>query len=48
VPDAQDMGGVAYFAHIVGFVLGMLLIGLFGGFGRPRLRQPPPPWWTER
>jgi len=48
VPDAQDMGGVAYFAHIGGFVLGMLLIGLFGGFRRQRQRQPPPPWWTER
>ena len=48
VPDAQDMGGVAYFAHIGGFVAGMLLIGLFGGFRRPRLREPPPPWWAQR
>lgn len=48
VPDAQDMGGVAYFAHIGGFVLGMLLIGIFGGFRKPRLREPPPPWWMER
>ena len=48
VPDAQDMGGVAYFAHIGGFVMGMLLIGLFGGFRRPRRREPPPPWWYER
>ena len=48
VPDAQDMGGVAWFAHIGGFVLGMILVGVFGGFRRPRLREPPPPWWTER
>jgi membrane associated rhomboid family serine protease len=31
VPDAQDMGGVAYFAHIGGFVAGMILILLLGG-----------------
>ena len=37
VPDAQDMGGVAYFAHIGGFVAGMLLILLMGG----RRRSPP-------
>lgn len=48
VTDAQDMGGVAYFAHIGGFVAGMLLIMPFGGFSRPRPRQPPPPWWAER
>ena len=48
VTDAQDMGGVAYFAHIGGFVAGMVLIGLFGGFGRPRRREPPPPWWAQR
>ena len=48
VRDAQDMGGVAYFAHIGGFVAGMALIGLFGGFSRPRRREPPPPWWAQR
>jgi membrane associated rhomboid family serine protease len=48
VKDAQDMGGVAYFAHIGGFVAGMGLIGLFGGFRRPRQPQPPPPWWAQR
>jgi rhomboid family protein len=48
VTDAQDLGGVAYFAHIGGFVAGMLLIVLFGGFGKARRRQPPPPWWAER
>ncbi len=31
VRDAQDMGGVAYFAHIGGFVAGMLLILALGG-----------------
>lgn len=48
VTDAQDVGGVAYFAHIGGFVAGMLLIVVFGGFARPRRQQPPPPWWVER
>jgi membrane associated rhomboid family serine protease len=48
VRDAQDTGGVAYFAHIGGFVAGMALIGLFGGFRRPRAPQPPPPWWAQR
>jgi membrane associated rhomboid family serine protease len=47
VSDAQDMGGVAWFAHIGGFVAGMLLIGLFGGFRTPRRREPPPPWWAQ-
>ena len=48
VTDAQDMGGVAYFAHIGGFVAGMLLIAPFGGFRRPRKVEPPPPWWAQR
>jgi membrane associated rhomboid family serine protease len=48
VPDAQDMGGVAYFAHIGGFVAGMLLIAVMGGFRRPRRPQPPAPWWAQR
>ena len=47
VPDAQDMGGVAYFAHIGGFVAGMALIFLFGGTRRPRQPQPPMPWWYD-
>ncbi len=34
VRDAQDMGGVAYFAHIGGFVAGMILIVLMGGTRR--------------
>ncbi|HUP49442.1 MAG TPA: rhomboid family intramembrane serine protease [Thermoanaerobaculia bacterium] len=42
VTDAQDVGGVAYFAHIGGFVAGMLLIVLMGGRSRPR-RPPPRP-----
>jgi membrane associated rhomboid family serine protease len=48
VPDAQDLGGVAYFAHIGGFVSGMLLIAVLGGFRTPRRREPPRPWWAER
>ncbi len=47
VPDAQNMGGVAYFAHIGGFVCGMLLIFVMGGFRRVRRREPPPPWWAQ-
>ena len=52
VPDAQDLGGVAYFAHIGGFVAGMILIVVMGGLRRRRLepvrREPPPPWWMQR
>lgn len=50
VRDAQDMGGVAYFAHIGGFVAGMLLIALFGGLRarrQPRA-EPEVPWWYHR
>jgi membrane associated rhomboid family serine protease len=47
VRDAQDMGGVAWFAHIGGFLAGMGLIGLLGGFRQPRRREPPPPWWAQ-
>ena len=39
VPGAQDMGGVAYFAHIGGFVAGMVLIVLMGGTRRPGPRR---------
>lgn len=45
VTDAQNTGGVAYFAHIGGFVAGVVLIFLMGGT-RARRRQPPPPWWA--
>jgi membrane associated rhomboid family serine protease len=48
VPNADQMGGVAYFAHIGGFVAGMVLIGVFGGMRGSRRREPPPPWWAER
>jgi membrane associated rhomboid family serine protease len=51
VADAQDMGGVAYFAHIGGFVAGMLLVGVFGGFRKRRIAAPRDderPWWAER
>ena len=37
--SAQEMGGVAYFAHIGGFVAGLILIFLFGGT-RTAQRQP--------
>jgi len=48
VPAAQEAGGVAYFAHIGGFVAGMLLIAVLGGFRQPKRREPPPPWWAQR
>ena len=50
VADAQDMGGVAWWAHIGGFVAGIALIVLFGGLRTSPRRPPPPtsPWWTER
>jgi membrane associated rhomboid family serine protease len=35
IRDAGDSGGVAFFAHIGGFVAGMVLIVLMGGT-RPR------------
>jgi membrane associated rhomboid family serine protease len=47
VQDAQDVGGVAYFAHIGGFVAGLVLIVVFGGTRGPRRREPPPPWWAQ-
>ncbi len=37
VAEARQMGGVAYFAHIGGFVAGMLLVVIMGG-----LRRRPP------
>ena len=40
VPDAQNAGGVAYFAHIGGFVAGALLVNVFA-WNRPR-RGPAP------
>ena len=39
VQTAQDTGGVAYFAHIGGFIAGIVLIVLLGGT-RPRRPQP--------
>jgi len=49
VRDAQDMGGVAYFAHIGGFVAGMVLILLLGG-RRPRraVQVEEVPWWADK
>ncbi len=37
-PQTQNAGGVAYFAHIGGFVAGMLLVVLMGGLRRRRPR----------
>ena len=37
----SDVGGVAYFAHVGGFVAGMVLIVLMGG-RRPRRAIAPP------
>jgi membrane associated rhomboid family serine protease len=34
----EHAGGVAYFAHIGGFVAGMILIAAMGGFRRPAAR----------
>ncbi len=48
VTDAQDLGGVAYFAHIGGFVAGLVLIAVLGGLRAPRRREPPPPWWANQ
>ena len=39
VQTAQDTGGVAYFAHIGGFVAGIVLVVVMGGT-RPRRPQP--------
>jgi membrane associated rhomboid family serine protease len=41
--DLQSAGGVAYFAHIGGFVAGMLLIVLLGGLRR----QPRPVYYDD-
>lgn len=35
----SDTGGVAYMAHVGGFVAGMILALLFGGVQRPQLRS---------
>ncbi len=42
IPEAQNAGGVAYFAHIGGFVAGMILVGIMGGF-----RRPPPQTYSD-
>jgi membrane associated rhomboid family serine protease len=36
-------GGVAYFAHIGGFIFGLLFIKIFFGNGREKLDKPPQP-----
>lgn len=44
----QVGGGVAYWAHVGGFVSGMILIVLFGGRGRARRQYRPNPWNEDR
>src|SRR6266498_492926 len=39
--------GVAYLAHVVGFVAGIILVILFGGLNQPR-RRPPPSWQSPQ
>lgn len=41
--DASDVGSVAYFAHVGGFVAGMALIVLMGGRQPRRAVVPPHP-----
>jgi len=45
--NAGEQGGVAYFAHIGGFVAGMVLIAVMGG-RRPRLRRAREPYPPDR
>lgn len=42
--DLQSAGGVAYFAHIGGFIAGMVLIVLLGGLRR---RSPKPVYYND-
>jgi membrane associated rhomboid family serine protease len=44
VPEARG-GGVAYFAHIGGFVAGMLLVVIMGGYRRAPPRQTYEDYW---
>jgi membrane associated rhomboid family serine protease len=37
--QTAETGGVAYMAHIGGFVAGLVLVMLFGGLRRPQLRS---------
>src|SRR6266536_4014438 len=39
--------GVAYLAHVVGFVAGIILVILSGGLNQPR-RRPPPSWQSPQ
>lgn len=45
VPSSAQQGGVAFFAHIGGFVAGPLLLLLLGGGRRARPRPATPPSW---
>jgi rhomboid family protein len=40
VPEAQAGGGVAFFAHIGGFVAGPLLLFILGGWRKPQRPEP--------
>ncbi|RPH59314.1 MAG: rhomboid family intramembrane serine protease, partial [Acidobacteria bacterium] len=46
IANTSDTGGVAYLAHIGGFVAGLLLVSLFAA-GR-RGAQPAEPGWAAR
>jgi membrane associated rhomboid family serine protease len=45
VPEAQNVGGVAYFAHIGGFIAGMVLVVIMGGRRRPPPRVAYDEYW---
>ena len=40
----EDAGGVAWFAHIGGFIAGPLLLLVLGGFRKPPARRPASSW----
>jgi membrane associated rhomboid family serine protease len=42
--NPEAAGGVAWFAHVGGFIAGPLLLLLLGGFRRRRPAPPPLPW----
>jgi len=44
IPNADVTGGVAYFAHIGGFVFGMFLVVVMGGLRRRRPVVARDPW----
>ena len=40
----EEAGGVAWFAHIGGFIAGPILLLLLGGFRKPPERRPASAW----